>query len=226
MSVGLGIFLGSVFCGLVYLYTKNPDRWNARKIVKILALTLGSVLLLVAIALGANSLISKYNNRPVVTTEFQGVKVGEQLKDFVFKSGASKNADWKNNNPEKYPLESDGAYNLKTKGDIVMVSNGIVENIEHVCDADTYDGTSLNGVKCEDTGEDLVERFKGLIEVVCPKKGDPYENTVRIYSVNKYGLQYFLFENRVKAQFLSAPGSLKSTNGYSDCGNERQSRGQ
>lgn len=224
MSVGLGIFLGLVFCGLVYFYTKNRDRWNTRKILKILALMLGSVVLLFALVLGADSLISKYNNRPVLTTEFRGVKVGEKLKDFVFKSGAIKNIDWVNKNPEKYPLEIDGSYNLKTNGDSAMVSNGIVETVEHVCSENSYDDTSLIGIKCEDTGEDVIERFNGLVEVACPDKGekflDPYENTVRIYSVNKFGVQYFLFENHVKALFLSTAGSLKPAKGYSDCRNK------
>ena len=87
MSIGLGLFLGLVFCGVVYLYTQTKDRWNWVKGKKIILYLIAASFALGLILWAGFFLNAQYEMRPRVITEFQGVKLGEKLQDVTFKLG-------------------------------------------------------------------------------------------------------------------------------------------
>lgn len=84
MELGTGIFLSAVFLGIVALYIATKDRWNWKKILLwplAVVVVLSSVGGIVAYA------YKKYEERPKVQVEFNGIKLGDQFQDVVFRHG-------------------------------------------------------------------------------------------------------------------------------------------
>jgi hypothetical protein len=87
MSVGLSVFLGSLFLGTIILYLKTRGEWNWRTIWKRIGLAVFSLVAVLAIAIAATVGYGKWQERPQVVTSLEGVVLGEKLSDAVFRYG-------------------------------------------------------------------------------------------------------------------------------------------
>ncbi|MFC1567823.1 hypothetical protein ACFL3K_01295 [Pseudomonadota bacterium] len=87
MSVGLGIFLGLFFCGVIFLYSQTKDRWNWGKGRNILLCLVGIPIALGLIVAGVVFLNEIYEKQPQVITTLKGIQLGEKLQDVIFKHG-------------------------------------------------------------------------------------------------------------------------------------------
>src|SRR5690348_5920371 len=86
-DVGLGLFLGLSFCGLIYLFVQTKDRWNWAQARKIILIGIGTLVLLAALSIAGLTSYEYYQHLPIVITEFQGLKLGDTLSDACFKLG-------------------------------------------------------------------------------------------------------------------------------------------
>ncbi len=99
MTLGTGIFLSSIFLGLIFLFHSTKDRWNWRKIIK-----RGGVTILVLIILGGGGFtaliyqhqISEYfstgsiinlDASPKKYEEVWDIKLGASQEDLLFLKG-------------------------------------------------------------------------------------------------------------------------------------------
>lgn len=87
MSIGLWLFLGLVFCGVIFLYTQTKDRWKWGKGGKIFLYLIGTPFAVWLIYLCGDYFYEEYQGRPKVISEFKGIKLGESLQDVIFKLG-------------------------------------------------------------------------------------------------------------------------------------------
>lgn len=87
MEIGTGIFLGSMFIGLVGLFAVTKDRWKWKRIF---LWTLGTVAIAV-VALGGWIWYSDSKDRqvdhPQAVTELWGLKLGMTAADVIFRKG-------------------------------------------------------------------------------------------------------------------------------------------
>jgi hypothetical protein len=90
MELGTGIFLASLVMGFVFLFHTTKDRWNWKKIMKII----GVLVLLGVCALFLSTPITKWFKtaaffQPKLTalTELNGLKLGSNVKDAKFLFG-------------------------------------------------------------------------------------------------------------------------------------------
>lgn len=206
MSLGLGIFLSSLFLGTVYLYVNTRDRWKWRRIVKWVFAGLGSIALLLGGALAYELLTTSASaaNNPAVATSLGGVRLGERYSDVVFRLGEFQL------DSEKAP-EDDASYS-REQGPQFGVRNGLVSWIWMGCKQ--FDYTSgLNGIACEDTSEKISEKLGTDVRIQCYKKLDDEKDrkfavTVRAYDYPQYGIRFYLAQNKVGAFRISSPEAL------------------
>src|SRR5215471_7408718 len=87
MSVGLGIFLGSVVIGSVLLYLNTRDTWNWRRIRARFLITIGILVGVVTLLSVGFFTYEKWDQRLKLVTRLEGISVGEKLSDVVFRLG-------------------------------------------------------------------------------------------------------------------------------------------
>lgn len=238
MSVGLGIFFGLVFCGLIFLYTQTKDRWNWSKLKKIIFYVITIPLALGLLFAGGNYVFESYKERPKLLTEFAGVKLDETLKDAAFKVGDFQTIEgWKvsyyydllmeseKNSPDEEMYSKNwkmalDAYRKRPKNAIdgdyvniernlrISIKNHKVKRIQQFCN-EGYDSQSLNSISCKSAGEEILEKFRN-VRIQCKINAEKNDNTNRVYDVLKYGTRYYLNQNTVMALMLTKPDILKS----------------
>lgn len=219
MSVGLGIFLGLVFCGLVYLYTKSPDKVNVRKILKYLGMATGS---LVVLMITVSFLVHLYEKRdqPIeVAKELNGIQIGKSYADFMFTTkGAnpfSKNWD---RPKDAAAMENDGIYQLSDGKTDVTINNDKVSQVSYTCD-EPHDSMTVDGIGCGSFGENITAKYGNHVSIVCPEIKGTYDPKIRVYRVDDFGLLFFLYENQVKAIYVySKDKPFRKNNGDKNCG--------
>ncbi len=84
MSIGDAIFLSSLLLSVVGLYAATKDRWNWKRIVKwAIAAPTASALVI----LGGIWVYDKIEERPVLQTEFEGIRLAATESDVLFLKG-------------------------------------------------------------------------------------------------------------------------------------------
>lgn len=84
MTIGDGLFLSSLFLGVVLLYIFTRDRWSWKKIVvRSIAVVFGLVLV---IGFGTYAYV-QYENRPQIATSLWNVAIGASPSDVKFAKG-------------------------------------------------------------------------------------------------------------------------------------------
>ena len=200
MDLGLGVFLGSVFFGTVLLYLKTQDRWNWRRIWKRIALGVFAVVALASIGTGAIVGYLSWEARPRVVTSFEGVSLGEKFSDVQFRHGPFMQPKSKDN--ANRSSDGDGLYINDAKGLFLPVRNGVVVGIQYFC-KNTTDYTSANGIRCEETGEEILNRFGKSVRVQCPTNKDDHSEFRRAYDVPEFGVRYLMQRNRVEGFYVT-----------------------
>jgi hypothetical protein len=203
MSVGEGIFAGSIAIAIVYLYTATRNTWAWKRIAKRLGLALVALLALAGIALGGLVAYSKWENRPQVMTSFKGITLGEAFSDTTFRLGPFKEIKYGDAPHEKLFWHEERNVTVTTR-------DGRVDTISYSC-AQRYDNTSINQIGCQDSGERIKEEFQKLTRILCgPDKERNEGAEVRLYEVPKYGVQYILQLDKVTGFLIAAPNAFEN----------------
>jgi hypothetical protein len=225
VSIGLGIFLGLVFCGFIYLYSKNRDTWNWVKCFKIIGVAGLAIIVTIGILIAGLVGYNKFESRPKVINEFKGIQLGDTYGDLVFKMGKvvkdTKNSERRQSD---FPDTNDGIYDVPSTKAFAWVVRNRVDSIAYQCSEDSYDSTQVNGIYCGDSSEKISEKFGDNILVQCQLKDDskiidPFEHKVRMYEIKKFGVRYFLFENKVAAIDVFSSDGFKTLKSYGSCKN-------
>ena len=74
-----------------------------------------------------------------------------------------------------------------------MIHKNKVSAIRYFCNLNGYDATSINRIGCGDSSDNIINKFNDGSTILCKED----HNRSRIYSVDTYGISYFLFENKV-----------------------------
>lgn len=80
MELGTGIFLSSLFLGVVALFTVTKDRWNWKKVS---LYVFGVPIAVILIGGGSYYVYYQYEQRPIAQTEYLGLKLGMSKEDVL-----------------------------------------------------------------------------------------------------------------------------------------------
>lgn len=209
MSIGLGIFLGSVFLGLILLYISTANTWNWRKIVRRMLITLSLIVAATVLLVLAFKGYEDWTKRPQIINSIGGVELGERFSDVEFKNGVF-------NESKHQSSEADqGRWFTQQGGRIaVRVTNDAVSAIGYVCSSD-LDYTTVNGIGCGFSGDGILGTFESLVTVLCQQEAASKAPSYRRYDVPKYGTIYHLQQNRVIGFLVVRPSEFGSLTGGS-----------
>ncbi len=227
-----------VFCGLVYLYTQTKDRWDWSKLKRILLWLLIAPIILALIVWGGNYLYEEYQDRPREPTELNGVKLGEDFSDVVFKFGKpiiKQDSDVKDIQELLSTMKtSDGQWErmqkvlkdrlekqskLQKNNDLtryifpndvdVMFKNKKADFIYVDCRKNSFE--KINGIGCYGSSASIQDKF-GInnIRVLCSLKADKdSKDLYRAYDIVKYGTRYYLEKDSVFGLAIASSKTLK-----------------
>lgn len=191
-----------------YVNFMNMKSNETAEAVLIVLKTIGKWLLyaaLIVLALGLALLaiieIDYYfKNKPKIISEFKNITLGEKISDVRFKISGLVLLE-KNDKAVKNDLTIYKNDDLRIG---IFEKSGIVYSVAYVCN-DGYDATSINGIRCEDKGEQILKKFKKDLRVLCQKN----DASSRSYEIPKYGIRYVLNTNSVIAFYIFSPSDLK-----------------
>lgn len=247
MSVGSGIFLAGVCLSLVALYAVTRDRWAWRLVFArgaIVLLGLG-----VAVGVGSygyvrweqrprlvNSLggATLGDSKADVTFKLGTGQLAPRhdvakIDDYLASEAAKHSPEY----AEEARKARAAAVALMAKGEEYLAKNasyefgnlsvefkdGFAYIIQHGCKTDGLDATSVNGITCGATGEQIREKFGSSVRVLCStrKIGDADES--RVFDVVELGTRYRLLQNRVAGFTVAKPEDLRNftKNNWSAC---------
>jgi hypothetical protein len=84
VSIGDAIFLSALLLSLVGLYAATKDRWNWKRIAK---WAIAAPFALALVLWGSSWIYSKFQERPTLQTEFEGLRLGATEADVLFLKG-------------------------------------------------------------------------------------------------------------------------------------------
>lgn len=217
-----------------FIYIHKPkDRWNWKKIWRIVFYVITTPIALGLIIWGGVFLYSTYEERPKLITSYKGIELGESLNDVNFKIGGFENIEQMfitretaelnklKNKPEyeaknkslldhiaqqKKNIGHDGDYYNESNRTTIIVLNNKIIDITHVCSDYDYSG-SVSGISCKSSGDKILEKFSGEIRILCSSGKD---ESSRVYDAIKYGVRYFLTRNVVDGIMIANPKLLES----------------
>ena len=85
MSLGLGIFLSSLFLGIIFLFNATKDRWNWKKILLVWPLIV--ILVVGVIGGGGLYIYNQYENRLIVYDTYLNIPLNASEADVIFLIG-------------------------------------------------------------------------------------------------------------------------------------------
>jgi hypothetical protein len=209
MGIGIGIFLGLCFVGLVYLYTQTKNEWDWKKIWKrvgmIFAFIVFLPIILFALIQGYESFNSYLDNKPKKITSLHGVSLGDSLSDVKFKLGVVFDKEvsgiWESKvyltDNKNLLYEFSDQDRLKTIGQRCVDEKKNSINIQ-----------SINGISCNANGDQVLEKYgKESIRILCHKTST--ENS-RAYDAIDYGIRHILDSDQVGLIYIKTPEDLKT----------------
>ena len=161
------------------------------------------IITLIFLCLLAYDKINSYLEKlPKVITELKGIKIGEKYSDFIFKNPGFKEIK------VKFKTLSEQHYENYERRLDVAVTKSKIEDVSYTCELD-FDNTNINGISCNDSGDKIIERFADEVRIQCyMDKTDPLYPNIRVYDIVKYGVRYFMLNNKVESIGVSSPDTL------------------
>jgi len=211
MSLGLGIFLSSIFLGIVFLFISTKDRWSWKKILFIWPLR---IVLVVVVIGGIGSFIfiqyEKYVNKPKIYDTYLDIPLGAKIDDVLFLKGEPVSFRHAQNYDQKqmfYRMNDNYVYQV-----IINDNNSIIISCKFsFFSTESYESqrcASLNNINLNST----VKEIKDLL-------GDPDTTYVsddklsRIYVYDKYKTFYLLTKGVVrKLGIYNPPFNIEISN--------------
>jgi hypothetical protein len=216
MGIGIGIFLGLVFVGTIYLYTQTKDSWSWKTICKRVGIGFAIVIalpIMVALIYWAYSSFTDYlESKPKKISSLHGLTLGEKLSDVQFKLPMTANSkvDW----DDQKIFDVDGQPNRWlgfSKKDSKL--SLMVQDCRTVQNGPAFE--TINGINCNSTGEDILKTYgESSVMILCEK--NPEKTTVdakvivRAYDSIKHGVRHLLFNNQVGILYVTKPEELKT----------------
>jgi len=110
MSLGLGIFLSSLFLGIIFLFVSTKDRWNWKKILLIWPLYF--VLVVGVIGGGGFYIYNHYENKPITYDTYWDIPINSNITDILFLKGKASSISHAENYEQKEMtyMENDDTY--------------------------------------------------------------------------------------------------------------------
>jgi hypothetical protein len=214
MSLGTGIFLASIFLGLVYLFINTKDRWNWKKII---LFTIGGIVALLA-ALWVGSKIYDFfdkpssqavgSDKPFLVQGFQGIILGEKLSEVEFRIPSFKDSDM--GKYSGYTFNDTRDYGFTVFNDTQLIRSISANcNEKALAYPDLY-SFKLHGLRCGDSQNEVFEKYgKENVRVSCyyknPKNEKSLDVALRSYAVEKYGVTFILVNNRIISAIVISP---------------------
>ena len=208
MSIGLGIFLASLYLGTIYLYVQTRDRWNWSKLIARGAFVVVGGGIGAAILYGGVVGYEEWAARPKVVAGIGAVSAGDAWPDVVFKLGKFEEIK-----PTGEPGRPDERwYRHETLPLHVNVRQARVAYVIYHC----HDGSPdrygpFNGIRCGDDGSSVMKAFGDKVRVLCRKQKD-FEY-LRVYDVVEYGTRYVMSSNKVSSIGVAEPAQLATFHG-------------
>lgn len=209
MSIGLGIFLGSVYLGTVFLYVHTRDRWDWSSIVRRCLTFIGIAGVAVAVGFAGLAAFERWEARPKTILAVGAVTVGEPWSDVVFKLGEFRQEDIRS--VRKHADEI--GFRHVSLPISVFVRQGTVSYIVYHCTERAHP-MPVNGVGCGDDGSKVYEKFGSKVRVLCHKGDDASVLQLRVFDVADYGTRYVMRSNKVTAIAVTQREELRSLVGY------------
>jgi len=214
MEIGTGIFLGCTVLAISFLFIKTRGVWNWKKIA-LWALT--APIVLAILILGFVTSVDAWHGRAKVITEFKGISLNEKFSDVLFNEGDFEQI----NDKDQTSGESDEKeYKNKIGSLRVTVLKGKVINLTYFCNEKIYDNSSVNGISCGDSGQEITDKFSSKMLVRCLKRGsenDKYVDSIRVFDTPTYGVRYVLIQNRVKGFFIAPEEKISFSKKWIEC---------
>lgn len=222
MGIGIGIFLGLVFLGTIYLYTQTRETWNWRRIWKrggiVLAILIALPFIVAGLAIAYDMITNYVDNIPKKVTTLQGLTLGEKLSDVEFKLPLKK---------DKTQYNSDTMISYSVEGqpfrDLAFDKNNRLISIGETCTNDfnvTPSFERVNGIPCNASAELILEKYgKNKVRIQCPSKKQIAEekdfnvSRIRAYDAVDYGVRYILNGNQMFSLNITTPEELKGWTG-------------
>jgi hypothetical protein len=209
MSLGTGFFLGCVYLGTVFLYTQTRKEWNWARILQRISLIVLIVISISTLAGASYWAHEWWKQRPRIIMQMGNVAVGERLSDVNFRLGTFHRIERHTN--VVYKDDDEERYWNETQPVSLTIRDGRVLRIVFSC-LPQHEPVGLNGVRCGDLGEKILERFRNT-RVMCEKVPSE-ERPRRVYDVVDLGTRYVLEANRVVGFLVAAPQELETLVGF------------
>jgi hypothetical protein len=182
MDVGTGIFLSSLFFGLIGLYWFTRDRWRWKRIVGIGFAGLCGLTALFYVALLG---YEWWSNRPVVHTSLTNINLGAMESDVVFANGKPTKAERDHNSSIETRLTYDDGESFR----LILIQEGRVVSILRNIPERYYGSLPDQGpYLARGTKQDRIEGLYGLPTSV----DQPQGGEVRILRYPNYQVDFAL----------------------------------
>ena len=168
--------------------------------------------LVCAVYFFASKFIDYYDNKPQLVTGIYGVHIGDKLSDVLFKNEGFKIIE----EPEN---ESGVLYSNLNEKKHFYANDGLITRIALSCDKEDTT-TEYGKIKCNATSEEILEKYKNEVKIICRKKDDDLKTKNRIYDAEKYGIRFGLEYNKVIGFLVAKPNKLfteKNKDDWSEC---------
>jgi hypothetical protein len=224
MNIGWGIFLGLVFCGCTYLYSRFPERFNIKKVFLIILKITFLIGILIGIFYVCVLIQNWYESRPKVIEKIDNIQIGISYSDLKFLIDTlKKDEDSTKTYQEDYIEKNDGYYEFNNGRNTVEIIKSKVSRISHRCDQESSDYTSINGISCNDSSEEILTKFGGNITIFCAIPDTESEEDIKFrlrkYKVEKYKIEYYLYLNKVVAFASFDQNTVRKSKVFKECSN-------
>ena len=149
---------------------------------------------------GVQKIIEHEEKKPKIVSEIKGVKIKEKLADALFKNEGYK-LDKNEDSDEEITYKND---EMRMQ---FIVKDGLISRVLFLClKSDT--STTIEGIRCGDSGEEILEKYGEELKVLCRIKNDEFKEKIRLYDVEKYGIRFGLEHNKVNAFIVAEPNKI------------------
>lgn len=215
MTVGAGIFWGCLFISAAIFFAVTKDRLSWGKYLRRTAIGGAVVLGILLLVGGGYWAYERYlDSRNDVITGLNGVSLGESKSDIEFRVGTSKFE--KIDFVDSLKVSGDETFAFTAPGDTwvwVTFRQEKAIAVASICRKDAYYTPRINGIRCHDSGDALLERFGDGVKKWC----NLHQAGYRAYAVDQFQVAYTLTENRVEGFLIGEDLPQRSPIAWKPC---------
>ena len=150
-----------------------------------------------------------YQNRLQRVEGIKGIKLGERFEDVMFRNAGFILDLEKDNKSDAMSYYVNSEKSLR----VVFVDNKVIR-ISYNC-LEQNDYTSVNGVTCASSGDNVLDRYEKEILIQCRKdKNDENFLIHRVYDAGKFNVRYHLLSNEVAGFVIAISSGVGKSDGF------------